>query len=76
MSGSTASAGGRVGPTRLFRLFRWIRWYLREISGAADYDRHCLRHLREHPDRPIPSRRAYETWRTKRREEHPQTRCC
>ncbi|MGW1994547.1 YbdD/YjiX family protein [Embleya sp. NPDC001921] len=65
--------GGGSGPKRLFR---WIRWYLREISGDAEYDRHCRRHLREHPDRPVPSRRAYESWRAGRREENPQTRCC
>ncbi|MFI6585432.1 YbdD/YjiX family protein [Embleya sp. NPDC050493] len=73
MTGPAPSAAGRIAP---IRLVRWIRWYLREISGAADYDRHCLRHLREHPDRPVPTRRAYEAWRTRRREEHPQTRCC
>ncbi|MGC0415603.1 CstA-like transporter-associated (seleno)protein [Embleya sp. AB8] len=58
------------------RVFRWIRWYLREVSGDADYDRHCLRHLAEHPDEPVPSRRAYERWRAGRREANPQTRCC
>ncbi|MEU0936792.1 MULTISPECIES: YbdD/YjiX family protein [unclassified Embleya] len=73
MTGPAPGIGARFARNRLFR---WIRWYLREISGAADYDRHCLRHRREHPDRPIPSRRAYEAWRTRRREENPQARCC
>ncbi|MGW9206893.1 YbdD/YjiX family protein [Embleya sp. NPDC055664] len=58
------------------RVFGWVRWYLREISGDADYERHRRRHLREHPDRPAPTRREYESWRTRRREERPQTRCC
>jgi uncharacterized short protein YbdD (DUF466 family) len=65
--------GARFAP---MRLVRGIRWYLREISGDADYDRHCARHLREHPDAPVPSRRAYEAWRAKEKEGRPQTRCC
>ncbi|NUU21153.1 MAG: YbdD/YjiX family protein [Streptomycetaceae bacterium] len=58
------------------RLLRGVRWYLREISGDADYERHCRRHLREHPDHPVPTRRAYEEWRARRKEEGPLARCC
>ncbi|WP_406278094.1 YbdD/YjiX family protein [Embleya sp. NBC_00896] len=57
-------------------MIAWIRWYLREVSGEADYDRHCRRHLQDHPDHPVPSRREYEAWRAAHKENHPQTRCC
>ena len=58
------------------RLLRGIRWYLREISGDADYDRFCQRHLRNHPEAAVPTRRAYERLRARQREENPQSRCC
>lgn len=55
---------------------RWIRWYLRELTGEAEYDRYCAHHRRRHPDAPLPSRREYEVLRTHHRENHPQSRCC
>jgi uncharacterized short protein YbdD (DUF466 family) len=58
------------------RPLRGIRWYVREISGDADYDRYRERHLRNHPGTPVPSRRTYERQRTQHREKHPQSRCC
>lgn len=58
------------------RLLRGIRWYVREISGEADYERFCRRHASHHPGVPVPSRRAYERLRARYREEHPQSRCC
>ncbi|CAL9606082.1 MULTISPECIES: YbdD/YjiX family protein [Streptomyces] len=61
---------------RAARLLRGVRWYLREFSGEADYERFRLRHLREHPGEPVPSWRDYERQRARHREEHPQSRCC
>lgn len=58
------------------RIVHGIRWYLREISGTAGYERYCLRHRREHPGAPVPTRKAYERARLRRREENPQGRCC
>ncbi|MEU8135809.1 CstA-like transporter-associated (seleno)protein [Streptodolium elevatio] len=58
------------------RLLAAVRWYLREVSGDAAYERHCERHRRENPDRPSPTRREYEAWRRRRREETPICRCC
>jgi uncharacterized short protein YbdD (DUF466 family) len=58
---------------------RWagaVRWYLRELTGEAEYDRYCDRHRRHHPHAPAPSRREYEVLRTLHRENHPQSRCC
>ncbi|MFF2410363.1 YbdD/YjiX family protein [Streptomyces sp. NPDC058092] len=58
------------------RLLRGIRWYLREISGAADYDRFCRQHEHHYPGETVPTRRAYERLRARHREENPQSRCC
>jgi len=55
---------------------RGVRWYLRELTGEAEYDRYCERHRRHHPLAPVPTRRAYQTLRSRHREEHPQSRCC
>ncbi|MDX2529398.1 YbdD/YjiX family protein [Streptomyces europaeiscabiei] len=55
---------------------RTVRWYLRELTGEAEYDRYCDRHRRHHPQAPVPTRREYDVWRTLRREEHPEGRCC
>ncbi|MEU9265535.1 YbdD/YjiX family protein [Streptomyces sp. NPDC048251] len=58
------------------RWVRAVRWYLRELTGEAEYDRYCERHRRHHPLAPIPTRREYQTLRSRHREEHPQSRCC
>ncbi|MEV0600546.1 YbdD/YjiX family protein [Streptomyces sp. NPDC050315] len=60
----------------VMRLLRGIRWYLREVSGAADYDRFCQRHRSHHPGEPVPTRGEYERQRIRHREENPQSRCC
>lgn len=53
-----------------------LRWYARELTGAAEYDRYCDRHRRHHPHAPVPTRREYEVLRTRNREQQPQSRCC
>ncbi|WP_031477261.1 YbdD/YjiX family protein [Streptomyces bicolor] len=53
-----------------------VRWYAREVTGEAEYDRYCERHRRRHPQAPVPTRREYDVLRTLRQEEHPQSRCC
>lgn len=57
-------------------VFRYVRWYLRELTGEAQYDRYCERHRGHHPHAPLPTRREYEVLRTLHRETHPQSRCC
>lgn len=57
-------------------VLRTLRWYLRELTGEAEYDRYCERHLSHHPHAPVPTRREYEVLRTLHRETHPQSRCC
>jgi uncharacterized short protein YbdD (DUF466 family) len=58
------------------RWARAVRWYLRELTGEAEYDRYRERHLRHDPLAPVPTRREYEVLRSRHREAHPQGRCC
>jgi len=58
------------------RLLGLVRWYLRELTGEAQYDRYLERHRRIHPDAPAMSRRGFERWRTDRMEGNPGSRCC
>ncbi|SEC06544.1 Protein of unknown function [Amycolatopsis tolypomycina] len=58
------------------KVLRALRWYLRELGGAAAYERHCARVRANHPDHPVPTRRAYELDRLRRREGRPLDRCC
>jgi uncharacterized short protein YbdD (DUF466 family) len=60
----------------LWRVVEAIRWYLREVSGEADYDRY-LAHARQHAaDAPVLSRRAFERRKAKKAESTPVHRCC
>ncbi|MEV7419278.1 YbdD/YjiX family protein [Streptomyces sp. NPDC089919] len=55
-----------------------IRFYVREFTGEAAYDRH-LAHLRAHdPGAAVPTRREFERARTDAREADPREgfRCC
>jgi len=55
---------------------RWVWWYLRELTGEADYDKY-VEHLRvAHPDVPVPSRRDFERDKTERLARNPSARCC
>jgi len=51
-----------------------VRWYLREISGAARYDRYVQ--LARSSGRTPLDRAAYERQRVDHREAHPEGRCC
>ena len=62
--------------TRFASLPRAVRWYLREVSGEALYDRYLLRHRWEHPHQPPMTRTEFERWRIDRRNHSPGTRCC
>ncbi|MER6122054.1 YbdD/YjiX family protein [Streptomyces sp. NPDC001795] len=53
-----------------------VRWYARELTGEAEYDRYCDRHRRHHPLAPVPTRREYERIRTAQRESDTPARCC
>ncbi|MCB5169190.1 YbdD/YjiX family protein [Streptomyces bambusae] len=58
--------------------FDRVRFYVREFSGEAAYDRYVA-HARGHdPDAPVLTRRAFERARTDAREADPREgfRCC
>jgi uncharacterized short protein YbdD (DUF466 family) len=61
---------------RVRALLGLIRWYVRELTGDADYDRYLNRHQAHHPGEPALPRRDYERLRARRREEVPGSRCC
>ncbi|WP_067132422.1 YbdD/YjiX family protein [Microtetraspora malaysiensis] len=56
-------------------LLSFVRWYVREITGEAEYDRYLERH-RAHASTPPLSRREYERLRIDRRDADPGARCC
>ncbi|MET9463395.1 YbdD/YjiX family protein [Streptomyces sp. NPDC006544] len=62
----------------LRRVLGRARFFVREFSGEAAYDRHVA-HARTHdPDAPVPTRRAFERARMDAREADPREgfRCC
>jgi uncharacterized short protein YbdD (DUF466 family) len=69
-----ATSHGVVG--RSARAWRGLRWYVRELTGEAAYDRYVAHARRQHPGLdPMP--RA-EWWRARQDAEdsRPQQRCC
>ena len=58
------------------KVLRLVRWYVRELTGDAEFARHCARVLAHHPDQPPPTRREYELARLRRQEGRPLDRCC
>lgn len=55
---------------------RWLRWYLREVSGESAYGRYVEHARAEHPDRRVLSRRHFERQRMDDRDARPRARCC
>ena len=53
-----------------------LRWYLREVSGEADYDRYVARAQRCHPEAPVLSRREFERRKMRLRQDRQDARCC
>ncbi|MEV6873233.1 YbdD/YjiX family protein [Amycolatopsis sp. NPDC051128] len=58
------------------RALHLVRWYVGELTGDAEFARHCARLRQLHPDQPVPTRRAYELARSRRRDHRPIDRCC
>jgi len=56
------------------RAGRGIRWYARECSGEARWDRY-LEECERHGHAPL-SRREYERQRSDAAERNPTSRCC
>jgi uncharacterized short protein YbdD (DUF466 family) len=53
-----------------------VLWYLREVSGEADYDRYAADSRARHPAAAMLSRREFERRRMKLREDGTHPRCC
>lgn len=62
--------------TRLRRWARAVHWYLREVTGEADYDRYLARHAALHPQTCAMTRREFERRRWADRSRTPGNRCC
>lgn len=62
----------------LLRVLRGVRWYVRELTDESAYDRYVAHVRGEHPEAPVPTRRAFERMRTERQEGDPRQgfRCC
>jgi len=76
---SPAPAGPAPSPQARPRWRRWARalhWYLREITGEADYDRYLARHAAVHPGEPVLGRREFERCRWEDKARNPGNRCC
>jgi len=58
------------------RALRAAWWYLREITGDADYDRYVAHHTHRHPGAEPLSRAAFQRLRWSEAERNPTTRCC
>jgi uncharacterized short protein YbdD (DUF466 family) len=56
------------------RLIVFVRWYLREFTGQADYDRYLVGHA--HSGVPAMPRREFERCRVDRAAQARGTRCC
>jgi uncharacterized short protein YbdD (DUF466 family) len=63
-------------PPALGRSARWLRWYLREVSGESAYDRYLAHAHAAHPGAPVLSRREFERRRMDQRDDRPESRCC
>ena len=50
--------------------------YLREVAGETAYDRYVDHRRAGHPDEPVMTRREFERWRMRQRDEKPGARCC
>jgi uncharacterized short protein YbdD (DUF466 family) len=60
------------------RAVSWVRWYVREVSGEADYDRYVAHTRACDPGAQVQTRREFERRRTDVRDADPREgfRCC
>lgn len=70
-SSTSSEVGGRSA-----RAWRGLRWYVRELTGEAAYDRYVAHARQQHPGvEPMP---LAAWWRARQDAEdaRPQQRCC
>jgi uncharacterized short protein YbdD (DUF466 family) len=61
---------------RVTALWHGVCWYLRELTGEADYGRYVARLASEHPGVEPATRREFERARVDRTAAGPGSRCC
>lgn len=66
----------RVVLSRLVETGRAVRWYVRELTGEAAYDRYVAAHARSHPDHEPLTRAQWWRARDDAREAMAHERCC
>lgn len=67
---------GRVVRSRVTGIVRAVRWYVRELTGEAAYDRYVAAHARRHPDHEPLTRAQWWRARDDAREAMAHERCC
>ncbi|MFB4196420.1 YbdD/YjiX family protein [Streptomyces carpaticus] len=74
---ATPAARTRVAGTAR-RVSRWLRWYLREVTGESAYDRYTARARAQDPAVRVLTRREFERMRMDARAADPQggAGCC
>ncbi|MBO3094018.1 YbdD/YjiX family protein [Cellulomonas dongxiuzhuiae] len=73
---SRASGVCRIALSRVGRVGRGVRWYVRELTGEAAYDRYVAAHARTHPDHAPLTRAQWWRARDDARESMAHERCC
>jgi uncharacterized short protein YbdD (DUF466 family) len=76
MTGVTTGAMTGAAVRTVARAWRAVRWYVRESTGEAEYDRFTESWRAGHPGEPVPSRSSFERRRQDQAAGRPQQRCC
>jgi len=65
-----------IALSRVWGVGRGVRWYVRELTGEAAYDRYAAAHARSHPDHAPLTRAQWWRARDQARESMAHERCC
>lgn len=72
----TAGPGRVDVPGRIMRCWRFVQWYVRELSGEGDYQRYLVEVHRIGTCAKPLSRREFERRKMAEREGKVRDRCC
>ncbi|MBF0687130.1 MAG: YbdD/YjiX family protein [Cellulomonas sp.] len=65
-----------IALSRVWGVGRGVRWYVRELTGEAAYDRYAAAHARSHPAHAPLTRAQWWRARDDARESMAHERCC
>ncbi|WP_430591659.1 YbdD/YjiX family protein [Humidisolicoccus flavus] len=71
-----AAGDGELARYSPLRVFRAVRWYVRELMGDNAYEVYCAHQDRNHPDGPRMTEREFWRDRTDAQDKNPGARCC